>query len=317
MSTADGILLGIGDTIIPPRKFVTDIMSVTNSTRILAYENMGGKYPIIYYGDTITLDQRDKLEIPLGSYSSGTILSVQAGYRYEYYIVEHKFIVTDPSNNKNIRYGVYTWGDMNIDFSIYESGQFLMIITGDYGVSSGMFIVVDRVLYMVPVSVEEYTWGQFDPYIKSQLHWFLPNGVVIEDYSTTDIVLNVAYDILELYYSLINDVYRLKYSYNFPKQNTIPMEMFPIKKIIKDPAYEVVVDENVLMAIVSNLLVSMLLPIQNPSEHYNNLPVYEPWMIMLIMKLFVFETEGGDIPHPRDDDKDNNPYVFSLSPNWG
>lgn len=303
----------------PPQNFVTNELTHVTQTKILTFGSLGIQYPIIYFGDTITLEQRDSLLVPIGNLKvPSNPYSLQDGYKYDFYIREKRFIIDD-GTDRTIIEDIQTWGDLDILFNIYQSHQFRMIITGSLQ-KLEFFIIGERVGFIFPYIKMSYMWGQFDAYLDSLFKWRLDYGDIFSEYINESKHINIAHDIIDIRKTIITDVSRIIYSMNYPLVIDMYKELFGEKVVI---AVESIIDniaQYILLAIVTKLLYPHLLPIQNKDEHYNNLPVYEPWMILYILEFlnnFPKPDNNGEIPHNPGDDEGNNPYVFGLSPNWG
>jgi len=305
--------------IIDSKSFVADNMDTVTGTRILTADSLGYYLPITYYGDTVTLAERDGLEVPLGSIKSpSSPLALTTGYTYVFNIVEKQFVVTDNLGNITTAENILTWGDLDIEFGIYESHQFIMVLTGAHTYRTIFMYALMR-YETYPSYTQGIMWGQFDSYINSIFHWVLPSGAYYGEEiaeQTLPITGTVTFD--DIFNTLINDVTRIVYSTLYP--NILYYDTTKIVETIADDLKGEIIEFSygILLALVTNLLYPALLPMQATGETINNRPVYEPWMIMYILNLLIYNipANGGDPPVGPQPDADNNPYVFSLSPSW-
>lgn len=260
-----------------------------------------------YYGDTVNIRFWSYLNISIGS-TSDPIYHLTDGYKYIYNHTKRTFDVYD-SSSINIGHieDIKSIGDMKIDFKIYKSHQFeILIDVGDKGVvfyipTIGRLnklnfynkFIYDTInnCFTGDANSDYYLNINFHNYDEYKKYYYeIYNKVYINDKHT--VLNNYGY-----YDSIINNEF-IKY-YNECKQGNIKNRNITVD----------VLGISYTLAILSFSLFPMLQSIEREGETVNNRPLYEPWLIwgyydFLFNKII------------KDNSDDFELFLFDLSPSW-
>ena len=115
-------------TLLYDDKTLGFVIPFANNMRLLDSGMLAHHISAINYGDLVNLKFWKLLNIKIGKPSSPEWYK-EDGFLYKYYVVRRKFTVTDSSGSViHTKENVTSMGDMGIDFSIYKSHQFMIII---------------------------------------------------------------------------------------------------------------------------------------------------------------------------------------------
>ena len=320
-----------------------------NGIRIVKIEDLTIVYEPPFYGDTVDMGFWTFVNIPIGTKNPlVTYKTLQPGYRYIYNHVFHSMRTYDENGLiiDDIQ-EVNSIADMGIDFTIFQSHQFEILLAGNATETPFLIPAISQKT-VSPVDFVEPIRGVNN--ISYNLEYSYP----------TQLMNMYDKEFYDLYLFLYAEAYitpdmipLLCDGYNFDKPLANTNKVYcdgviysqALSKWEEQRAKELL-GWDYLFSEYSRSLYPIFMPSENPMFP-NNMAVYEPWMLT---RLYVEAFQkagvriepgpfnpwppGPDNPWPPDDpgtddppgfgpgttrDKENKlTYpVFDLSPNWG
>lgn len=319
--------------------YINKTNKVTNTLTSFTYPSNNGifiilnsgllyKFKPVYYGDEIDMLFWWRLGIEIGEPVVGLeYLTLQTGYRYQYYVDKKKFIVINNDNSTIMtRKNINCLSQLGIDFTIYMSHQF-EIYTDGSGSSQFNFLIpvnvyknkeIGKILwgsvlrgesYLPPTPIEPEPdptkppnptdpenkpiasrLGEFSDidYFKISPEKYLYELKRLEGIYKTQIDQEMF-----VYYPFYGETEGLKTT---EKHNRIRN------------AVKINIEDMFVIPLLALSLFPALMPIEKVDETRNNRPIYEPFLIWGFFKLIVNKISFDDLKTYLE--------VFDLSPNW-
>lgn len=280
---------------------------------IIDCETIQDLFPVLYYGDTMTMQGWERLHFEFGEvHDDEKIWTLQSGYLYEYYVAEKTFIITDSTGSEVYRvYPVNNISDLHIDFTIYSSHQFRFYLGMN---PTEKHFILDALLkyrtYGESLIGEDFfitpnNSNYSDIHYSSALLADMPKII-----SINDVPISVPSVFIVPYYMTIGHFRIYKDPEYFCNTSGVYDTTYKVFNAVHTPQpFEAVLLQfNWLYALLSRDFTPSLFPTERPSEVNNNRPVYEPWLIWGCLKYLFL--------HRDFDGEDNLIDVFDLSPNW-
>lgn len=281
-----------------------------DNIRLITPEMILSAIKPVNYGDMVNIKFWKLIGLPFG-HNTDTPLHKQAGYTYRLYAVTRIFKVIDNHGTEILeRQNIQSMADMRIDFDIYKSHQFEIIIDGELAGVTAKFLIPAKDKH-IPLKPYTYTYDvvggidesiedenkdytHFDIYCKYNKLWgkykyFLGRYVKTQEMIALPEILKYDYDNIS---NFITDEYE-----DFTAdENTI---------VLKGKAIEYI---PLGILLTASLFPSLFTP-EMAGEKNITRPLYEPWLIWKVLE-FIY--------NHRTEDLDNEyPFpILDLSPNW-
>lgn len=265
------------------------------------------------YGDKVTLNFWRGLQIPIGDQNETlTILHLQEGYTYIYNRTNNTFKEFDNTNTLLLtRENITSIADLGIDFNIYKSHQFMIVLT--YRDTLATFFRHAYLNYLTYITyIFNLESGINELYLNNDLYSLnIVPSIAQETY--------LVYNKLELSFlsffinmdtGLSGDIVNPNSSSKYPFYYTDYALNYALAESISHNCY--VQDYDYTIPLLTASLFPALLPCIAIGETVNNRPVYEPWLIWGFFKLL-----ANHLTSPSSTNDDYEFLVFDLSPAWG
>lgn len=264
----------------------------------LGHVGMDFKY---FNGGTMTWDELGSLNLKWGDNTAIKYNGLQPGWTYFWEIKNYDFIVTDNAGNVTIT-NCKTISDLGITWDIFKSPQFTIHISGKW--ENDSFLLAWRYkhgyepldpLHPRPEGfIAEYLWGEFDKYLKDEMHVhyeMLVDKVTTSGNDDTLVELDATACIKPM---TLAKTTPLSATGNFPA-DCLKMDLNSLgEKEYREAIAEAYDVGNLLM-------ICIFASIMNGSKS-----VFEPWMIW---KMWQWYGSSGVVV--------NRDRIFDLSPWWG
>lgn len=267
-----------------------------NGIRILSPDYLTLSLRPPYYGDEVNLKFWKLLGLMFGAAWTPppAPLTRQPGYRYVYNHSTREFDAYDASGTNFVHItGIDSMADMNIDFTIYKSHQFEIIINPE-DLGGSRFIFPAHLVKKILDGLEQkpFDEGVQNIYLPDRLR---PYGAIdfdnpyFEIQHIGDIIVN---NFGKTYFkNLKKKTYELNgslhYFWDIDWEKNAPMNYFYLaedspftsKKLLQIMRSQQL-SGDILLPILSSNMFPDLMPVERAGETQNNRPVYEPWLIL-------------------------------------
>ena len=280
-----------------------------DNIRLLTPEYIMSSIKPVNYGDMVNLKFWKLIGLPFG-HSTDTPLHKQVGYIYRLYAVSRVFKVI---NNLGVeileKQNIQSMADMHIDFDIYKSHQFEIIIDGEIGGGKSTFLIPAK-----------------DSHTKLKCEYYLTSAISGLTYDIEDNPDFTPFSIYckwnklwAEYASFIGSTYKTQDMIALPE--ILIYDYNNIANFITDSYKDFTADEDTIVykgkaieylplgiLLTASLFPSLFTP-EMAGELNKTRPLYEPWLIWKVLE-FIYNHRTEDI---------DNEYPFpilDLSPNW-
>lgn len=270
-----------------------------------------------YYGDEVTIGFYRALGLLVGTNTSPSI-TYTPGWTYKYNHTTRVFIVYDENNRvQSSVSNVTSLGDMGISMEIYKSHAFEIIMEANAAAFRFIFPtdLIPKIMYSYNEDLIEGGVQNMDtPYAK-----YLPSNII--KYFMNPFGDDNEYPFgnsFRLGYQ-IGDAYKLIYTWLLSKSNIVfdgifdngvyigGFDEFAVERIPKELFAEGL-DLKFLLSLLLLTFYPDINPIEQGGETQNNRPIYEPWIIWMILYKYN--------EYVVDNKEDIALSTFDLSPVW-
>ncbi|MBP2629896.1 MAG: hypothetical protein H6Q70_524 [Firmicutes bacterium] len=269
----------------PPRPYF--------SVRLKNLSHLGLKIPNKYYGDTLTFDEMEALNIDWGDNETLVYDSLQTSWSYVWNLGKKTFTVTDGNGAITIKTNVTTISDLGICYDILESHNFAIELTSDLDLPA--FFIGSRAMEKKASIMQSIRWSSIEAYLNSIMHVAFKRLIERDETGLS-----------------VEDIFNLGLQINDTERNVLLAKITSLKAYGQYPMNFLQGDQAIavtreLIRQGTMLILGEFLMIQTfASINKMTKPVVEPWMLWDLWKWI----GRSSVTITRD-------RAFDLSPWWG
>ena len=236
------------------------------SVKFKNLNHLGLKIPNNYYGDTLTEDEIESLNIPWGDNEMMVYDTLKLDWSYVWNIGKKTFTVTDDNKAVTVKTNVIAISDLGICQDVLESHNFVIELTADLNVPA--FFIGTRAMYKKSSILQNIRWSSIEAYLNSIMHVAFKRFIerdesvlMAEDLFSIDMQINDAERSL-----LIAKITNLKADDKYPANLSQGRQALSVTREL--------IRQGILLFFGDVLLIQTFASINNMSK-----PMIEPWLL--------------------------------------